>query len=465
MGADMEMFIGREKELGALEQAYKSERMEFLPVYGRRRVGKSELLLHFLDRKPGLYFLGKKATPHLQIEEFMEIAAAALNQPLLAEAAVSGWRKALDLVLKYKPPIGKFILVMDEFQWTAKASPELPSLLQGICDTNARGHNDLMLILCGSYMGFMEREVLGEKSPLYGRRTGQILLQPFSYREAAGFHPALSESDQAMLHFLCGGIPFYLRFFDQKKSVGMNIRDNFLNEFAALHREVDFLLREELKELSKYHAILTALATGSKSSQEMANLTGIPERSLYYYLEHLIGLRYVSKRYPLTADGPSRTTRFEIRDALFRFWFRFVYPNMSFISQMGPERSFTELIKPHLSSYWGRCFETLCRDALPALYETEGVCAAFEVGEYWDKHVQVDVVGLRADNRTDLCECKWGTTRSTTALTKELERKKALYPNRRNATIQLRVFSQKPRRRTPKRDSITWHSLAELYAL
>ena len=95
---------------------------------------------------------------------------------------------------------------------TAKASPELPSLLQAVCDANARSDNELMLVVCGSYMGFMEREVLGEKSPLYGRRTGQILLQPFSYREAAGFHPSLSEPDLAMLHFLCGGIPFYLHW-------------------------------------------------------------------------------------------------------------------------------------------------------------------------------------------------------------------------------------------------------------
>lgn len=461
----MRPFIGRVKELDALERAYASTRAEFFPVYGRRRVGKSELLLHFLDGKPGLYFLGKKATPQLQIEEFMEIAAAGLDQPLLAEAAVSDWRRALDLVLKYKPRGSKFILVMDEFQWTAKASPELPSLLQGICDANARGNNDLMLILCGSYMGFMEREVLGEKSPLYGRRTGQIFLQPFSYREAAGFHPALSASDQAMLHFLCGGIPFYLRFFEQKKSVGMNIRDNFLNEFAALHREVDFLLREELKELNKYHAILTALATGSKTSREMAELTGIPERSLYYYLEHLIGLRYVAKRYPLADAGPLRTTRFEIRDALFRFWFRFVYPNMSFISQMGPEQSYQELIRPHLASYWGRCFETLCRDALPLLYQAEGISAAFEIGEYWDQDVQIDVVGLRQDNSTDLCECKWGAIRSAPAIGKELQRKKGLYPNRRNATIRLRAFVQKRPRGASQSDSISWHSLAELYAL
>jgi len=371
MEAGMGSFVGRAKELDALERACASKKTEFLPVYGRRRVGKSELLLHFLDGKPGLYFLGKKATPQLQIEEFMEIAAASLDQPLLAEAAVSDWRRAFDLVLEHKPRTRKFILVMDEFQWTAKASPELPSLLQGICDTNARGDNDLMLILCGSYMGFMEREVLGEKSPLYGRRTGQIFLQPFSYREAAGFHPGLSEADLAVLHFLCGGIPFYLRFFDQKKSVAMNIRDNFLNEFAALYREADFLLREELKELSK----------------------------------------------------------------------------------------------PHLTSYWGRCFETLCRDALPALYEAEGIGSAFEIGEYWDKNVQIDVVGLRADNSTDLCECKWGAIRSATALGKELERKKTLYPNRRNATVRLRAFAQKPPRGASRSASITWHSLTELYAL
>ncbi|MBT3295151.1 MAG: ATP-binding protein [Verrucomicrobia bacterium] len=461
----MRTFIGRTREMAALEAAYASERTEFLPVYGRRRVGKSELLLHFLEGKQGLYFLGKRSTPQLQIEEFLEIAASAFGQPLLAEAKVTDWRRALDLVLKHRPKAGKLVLVLDEFQWTAKASPELPSLLQGICDSNSRGNNDLMLIVCGSYMGFMEREVLGEESPLYGRRTGQILLQPFSFREAAGFHPSLSVSDKAMIHFLCGGIPFYLRFFDPGKSIGMNIRDNFLNEFAALHREVDFLLREELKELGKYHAILTALATGSKSPRQIASLTGIPERSLYYYIEHLIGLRYVAKRCPLTDSVSSRSTRLETRDALFRFWFRFVYPNMSFISQMGPEKSYQELIKPHLSSYWGRCFEHLCREALPALYEAEGVSAGFEIGEYWDKHVQIDLVGLRMDNSTDLGECKWGTASSAGALEKELERKKRLYPNTRNASIRLRAFTRKMPRGVSQASPVSWHALEALYEL
>ena len=138
---------------------------------------------------------------------------------------------------------------------------------------------------------------------------------------------------------------------------------------------------------------------------------------------------------------------------------------MSFISQMGPQRSFDELIKPHLASYWGRCFETLCRDALPALYAAEGMSAAFEIGEYWDKDVQIDVMGLRRDNRTDLCECKWGAIRSATALARELEQKRGLYPNRRNATIQLRVFSRKPPRGASLPDLITLHTLADLYTL
>jgi len=178
-----------------------------------------------------------------------------------------------------------------------------------------------------------------------------------------------------------------------------------------------------------------------------------------------MGLRYVGKRYPLADEGPSRATRFELRDALFRFWFRFVYPNMSFISQMAPARAYQALIKPHLDRYWGRCFETLCREALPVLYEAEGIDAAFEIGEYWDKNVQIDVVGLRGDSSTDLCECKWGTIRSAAALTRELDRKKVLYPNRRNATIRLRVLARKLPRGASRSAAVTWHSLMDLYAL
>lgn len=460
----MAQFIGRSAELKVLDDAYKSAKAEFIPIYGRRRVGKSELILHFIKDKPSLYFLGKKAPQQLQIKSFMEEAARAFAQPLLASVSMQDWKTAINTVIDQKQKSAKFVLVFDEFQWTAQASPDLPSVLQELLDMDWKKRGDIFLILCGSYMGFMEKEVLGKESPLFGRRSAQILLKPFSHREAALFHPGWSSSERAQAYFVCGGVPFYLRFFSARDSVLVNIQNNLLNEFAALYREPDFLLREELRELEKYYGILIALSSGSLTSPVVARHTGINERHIHYYLKHLIELGYVSRRYPVTGSRPvARNVRFALDDPLLRFWFRFVYPNTGFISQMGMERSFRELIRPQLDSYFGSCFERLCREALPFLYMEEGVNTAFEVGEYWDKKVQIDVVGYRRDERIDIGECKWGSVRSLPALAGELEEKIKNYPNKTNATIQRRIFTKNKLRNQKLPSEIRCHSLDDLY--
>ena len=460
----MGRFIGRREEMAALETAYRSKRFEMIPVYGRRRVGKSELILRFLEGKPGLYFLGQKAPAPLLIREFLAAAARALKQPLLAEVAADSWRAAFRLLLEQKPAGKKFVIALDEFQWTAQSSPEMPSLLQEICDTCSRGPNDLMLILCGSYMGFMEKEVLGKESPLFGRRTAQLLLRPFGYREAVSFYPELSVSEAVLFYFLCGGIPFYLKLFSARDSAETNIQKNLLTEYAALYREPEFLLREELKELTAYYGVLMALASGPASSPEIGRRSGVAERHLYYYLQSLIDLGYVSRRQPLAPQHRSRQVRFAIDDPLLRFWFRFIYPNSGIIAQTGAERTFHTIIRPALDAYYGSCFERLCREALPTLYQREGVTCRFNVGEYWDKQSQIDVVGVRDDNRIDLGECKWGRVRSPGALEEELTRKVKAYPNPGNATIQRRLFTRHPLHRTERDSTGRLHSLEDLFA-
>ena len=239
-----------------------------------------------------------------------------------------------------------------------------------------------------------------------------------------------------------------------------------LGEHAPLYSEPDFLLREELREVEKYYAILMALAGGSLPSREIARQAGIPDRSLHYYLDNLVGLGYLGRHYPLTgARLPARHVRYVLLDPLLRFWFRFIFPHESRIIQMGPSKAMAQLIQPDLAAYWGRCFEALCREALPILYEREKVSASFEVGSYWDKHVQIDVVGLRADGWTDLGECKWGSPRSMKALTNELQRKISLYPNTRKATLRARLFVKDFTVFPSKSSEVLCHTLSDLYAV
>jgi len=457
-------FVGREDEIRVLTDAYERPGSAFIPIYGRRRVGKSELILHFLKSRPGLYFLGKQATAGLQIREFLGEAALLLEEPLLAGLATESWSVALDAVVSRWPADRKLILALDEFQWIVGASPELPSLLQERWDRHWKQAGNILLILCGSYIGFMEREVLGKKSPLFGRRTAQILLRPFNYREAALFHPRYSRVDQARTYFLCGGVPLYLQRFADDRSIEANIAAELLDEYAPLYREADFLLREELREVTLYYAVLTAIAAGHTAVQAIARHSGQDPRALSYYLQQLIELGYVERRYPLTGEPPTaRAVRYELADPLLRFWFRFVFPSTSFIRHMGADRALRDLIRPHLDAWFGYCFENLCREALPWLYKKEGVTAAFEVGSYWSKTTQIDVVGLREDGWTDLAECKWGTVRSPGTVEKELEEKVKQYPNPQGATIGRRVFARTGRPGGGA-EGVRWFGLEELYA-
>ena len=463
----MDRFIGRAKELRMLEAAFSSSASAFVPIYGRRRVGKSELILRFIADKPSVYYLGQQSAEPLQVQDFLAEAAQSLRLPLLAQLRAEGWQQALLTVVQQwtaANPRAKLVLALDEFQWTAASSPNLLSVLQHCWDRHWKDAGNVMLLLCGSYFGFMERDVLGAKSPLFGRRTAQILLAPFDYLEAGEFHRRWAIADKAKAYFLVGGMPQYLLLLDDARSVEQNIRAKMLHEFSPLFHEPTFLLREELREIAPYQAILFAMAAGNGTATRIAAVAKVPERNVHYYLKQLVELRYVRRRYPL--DGASRNAkqvRFRIADPLLRFWFRFVFPNMSLIASSGATNAFAERIRPSLNSWFGDGFESLCREALPLIYAREGVGAGFEIGEYWDASVQIDVVGRRDDNWTDLGECKWGTVRSARSLLEELEHKVTAYANHRGATLGRRYFTRtKPKAVASERG---WYSLADLYAL
>jgi AAA+ ATPase superfamily predicted ATPase len=458
-------FIGRARELAALEEQYREPEANFIPIYGRRRVGKSELILHFKKERPGVYFVGKQAPAALQVREFLRTAARALNEPLLARADITDWKVSLsEVVQRWRGP-GKLILVLDEFQWMVEDDRSLPSVVQELWDREWQHSGKLMLILAGSYVGFMEREVLGSQKPLGGRRTARILLEPFKFWEAAQFHPSLSREDQARIYFITGGIPLYLLAFKQSKSIEQNICGTLLDEFSPLSHESEFLLREELQGLERFQAVLDTLASGRKPLNEIAKAVAVDSRSITYQLQTLTALGYVERVLPLMAkDAPARHVRYGLGDAFLRFWYRFVFPNQSLI-RANPAAAFKDLIAGDLESYFGQCFERLCREALSRIYSKEKVGAAYKVGEYWDKRVQIDVVGLRQDNWIDLGECKWGSVPSVPELSAELESRVKLYPNVNNATLGRLIFTRRPVK-APKRESpARFFSLEELYSM
>lgn len=458
-------FIGRRRELAALERAWREPRAALIPVYGRRRVGKTELILHFCEGKPGIYYAATQGTRAYQVRTFLRAAAEQLGQSWLAEAATEDWQQALKLAGRVPRRGGHKgqVLVLDEFQWLCEAAPELPSLLQQRWDQEWQHDSRFMLILCGSYLGFMERAVLGSKSPLFGRRTGQILLEPFDYQEAGEFFPHWALEQRARAYFVCGGIPYYLKAIDPEQSLAQNVTSNFLNVDAPLFREPDFLLREELRDVGAYATVIEAIAEGRSRPAHMAAFAGMSSSQLPYFLNNLMSLGYVQRRLPLVPGRPSRKqTRYAITDPLLRFWFRFIAPNQSMIRAGSPERAYETLIKPSVEAFYGACFEQLCREALPRLYRAEGVIGKYAVGEFWSHDTQIDVVGLRVDGWTDLGECKWGRIRSLSATARELADKAVHYPLQ-GATLQKRLFLRRQVKANPPL-GVRLHDLEGLYA-
>lgn len=454
-------FVGREAERAALERQYASRRSSLIPVYGRRRVGKTELLMQFIEGKPSVYFSATQKLKGPQLGDLMRAAATALSSPALADAAPGSWETALRLILGAAPRGKKLVLVLDEFQWLCESSPDLPSVLQRLWDLEWQHKNDIALILCGSFIGFMEREVLGARSPLHGRRTADLRIQPFGFREAAEFHPGWSREEQARAHFVCGGIPAYLRRFDPGQSVMQNLATEFFALEAFFQREPDFLLREELAEVKQAASVLEVIALGRRSQKDIAAAVGLTPSALQPHLRNLTGLGYLERVVPLSPQAAPRTSVvYRISDPLLRFWFRFIDPNVSTLRLIDPERAVEQVVIPQWDAFCGEGFERMCREALPALYVDEGVVGRFQVGEYWDRTIQLDVVGLRSDGWVDLGECKWAGKPSLAAAANDLQRRSAVFPAG-DRTVRRHLFF----RRAPsgsKGDALV-HDLDELY--
>lgn len=444
-----------------MEDHYASTSSAFLPIYGRRRIGKSRLIDEFVRGKPCIYFLGKRTAAELQLREFREAAQQTLQDEALAHARFENWEAALRTATRLWKKERKLVLVLDELQWTAEASPEIPSVLQGLWDREWKQRPDLMIILCGSHLGFMERDILGQKSPLFGRRSDQIKLGPLPYPEAVQMLPHYAEVDRAGIYFLVGGIPAYLERFQATRSLHRAITEEFCSELKFFALEPHFLLREELREPSRYFTILTLMAAHRIRHKDLARQSHLDPSVLAGYLETLLSLGYISKVYPVLPGKVSpKRVQYEIADPMLRFWFRFIFPNLQLCRPGQEQAVFHQRIAPQLESYFGTRFEKLCQEGLVESYRRRQILWQ-HVGQYWDDAMQIDVVGIRRDKWIDFGECKWGETESVSKLLIDLEAKCANYPKTNGFSRGLHLYlKHKPRGSPPP--NVQVHHLADL---
>ncbi len=339
-------FIGRERELGVLRELADSGRPELFVLYGRRRVGKTELLQQLCRGRRAVYFLAAQVRDRDNLRAFRTALHEGLSDPLAETVEFPDWVAALGFAAE-RTGDERLIVVLDEFPYLCEANKGLPSLVQRFWDQRGKRSN-LMLVLCGSQVSFMEREVLAERSPLFGRRTGQRRLEPLPPSEALRFFPAWSTRDAVLAYGILGGMPAYLRRFDDRASLTENLLREVLRPEGYLFDEVQFLLRTELQNPTTYNSILAAVAAGHQRLGDIALAVGVDSPTANKYLHVLRELRIVEREIPLTDPDPLRSRRgsYRIADRFLAFHFRHVQPHLSLIEAGRGGRVLEEFIQP-----------------------------------------------------------------------------------------------------------------------
>ncbi|MCD6524765.1 MAG: ATP-binding protein [Thermococcus sp.] len=416
-------FVDRKRELEFLERAYRSGRAEFLVIYGRRRIGKTELLLHFARDKPHVYFLATEKPYRDNVRELQSLLAEFLGDKLFARVAFDDID---ELLMAFADRIGdeRVILIIDEFPLLVEHHRPVLSLLQRAWDLKL-SKTKIMLILCGSSVSAMETEVLGYKSPLYGRRTGQWRLTEIPFFHIGEFLPGYTVEELVKVWGVTGGIPAYLLQFDPEKSFDENVIERVLSKGAFLYEEAEFLLREELREPANYFAILQAIASGRSRFSEIVNATGLDKSLVSKYLTVLQRLDVVEREVPVTTTVKEAGKRglYSIADNYFAFWFRYVLPNKSYL-EAGLAEEVWERSAEDFNLYLGSVFERLVRN--PEVFLSLTGFRFTKLGRWWRKGEEIDIVALdEREKRALFVEVKWKelSEREARGVLKDLERK------------------------------------------
>ena len=442
------MFVGRKHELAQLEKLYRRDGFQMTVVYGRRRVGKTTLINEFARNKRTLSFTALDQSDTNNLADFTRVVSTFFGLPS-SLGAFGSWADAFSYIANQAMQ-ERLVFIFDEFPYAAKRNSSLPSALQIAIDHDFAG-KEILLILCGSDQGFMESEVLGRKSPLYGRRGAQIHLGQLGFRDAAALLPELSAQEAFRFYGCFGGVPYYLKQVDAAESLEENLAELYFDPTGFLFDEPYALLRQELSEPALYNSILRAIASGANKPKEIADATGITRTSLPRYLKTLERLQIIEKAVPF-GENPETSKRslYRIVDACYEFWFRFVMPRTSDIEAGLGRAVVRNLPKQQVDDYLGHRFERVCAEWL-----TEQAVAgtlpieATAVGSWWGTNPrtrsQDDIDVLAADRTSNtllIGECKYRESFDETAELADLEDKRELIKGFR--ATHLYLFSKHP---------------------
>ena len=467
------MFVGRRRELSTLNRLYERGGCQMVVIYGRRRVGKTALINEFARSKRALSFTALEQSDAANLADFSRKVAEFFDLPT-SMGPFSTWLDALNFVADQAAQ-EPFVFIFDELPYAAQRGESVPSALQIVIDSKLQNTN-AFLILCGSDQGFMESDILGRKSPLYGRRTAQIKLGPLGYLEAAEMLPGLDAQEQFRFYGCFGGVPYYLQQVDPTRSLRENLAALYFDPAGFLFDEPYGLLRQELSEPALYAGALRAIASGATRSKEIAERAGMEPTSATRYLRTLERLEIIERSVPF-GENPqsSKRSAYRVTDACFDFWFRFVMSAVSDIEGGLGAVVVDRLSEQQISDFLGRRFERLCAEWLLAqAAEGQLPIPASAIGSWWGtnpaKREQDDIDVLAADREQKLLvigECKYRESFNETAEIDDLDSKRDLV--RGYHASHLYLFSKRPISKTTtekyaNRPNVHFVTLEDMYS-
>ena len=470
------MFVGREKELRQLNRMYAKSGFQMAVVYGRRRVGKTTLIDAFAKDKPTLYFTAQQRSSLQNLAQFSRAAYSFFG---LSEdtGAFPDWRSAFSYIANAAHQRGSepFLFVFDEFPYAAETESSLPSILQiaidhELADTNVR------MILCGSNEGFMESEVLGRKSPLYGRRTMQIKVKPFDCFDASLMLPSLAAEQCVTYYATFGGTPYYLAQIDQSATYEENVAELMFDTSGILYEEPLMLLRQEMREPALYNSILDAIGSGETKPKRIAERSGVNPSSCPKYLKTLIDLGIIDREVPFDENpDTSRKALYSLADPFFAYWYAFVSKNIGAIEAgAGLAAAQKTAFGQALQAYVGKQFETVCQQWIVrrnVAGELPFLASSF--GRWWGadprEKAETDIDLIAADKESKsilLGECKWRNSFNESKAIELLEHRASLvkgYEHRSFCLFTKNPASEAARKKAESRSDLGLVSVNDMF--
>ena len=421
----MERFIDREQELETLQDEYERRGSSLVILYGRRRAGKTTLITEFIRDKNALFFLASEESEAQNRSAFKEKAADFIDSALLREASVSSWDTIFAAIMEHSFD-SKPVIVIDEFQYIGKSNPAFPSVFQRIWEEQLK-NKSVMVILCGSLISMMESQTLSYNSPLYGRRTAQIRLGQIPFRYYGEFFPGRNRKELIEMYAITGGVPKYIEVFSESKDIYRAIQKNVLNRSGYLYDEPHFLLQQEVSEIGSYFSVIKAIAAGNHKLAAISSALEVKATSLTKYLKTLIDLDILEREVPVTEEKPEKSKRglYRIKDNYLRFWFAFVYPNMSFIESGNSRIVLDKIRKGLVTSHTAFVYEDVCREKMWDLNAEDVWPFHFSrIGRTWEGEMEIDIAALDPEGgNLILGECKYWQEPVGLNVLRDLEKK------------------------------------------